>query len=101
MRRLVESWIEAEKIQHGNTLAAAIKRLNEKREMNVTSSRVSEWRRGVYVPSPIVLSQMLLRTLPWALQQSGIAVSAAQLLELEKRFWVLHEMDGQAKVELL
>jgi hypothetical protein len=101
MRRLVESWIEAEKIQHGNTLGAAIKRLNEKREMNVTSSRVSEWRRGVYVPSPIVLSQMLLRTLPWALQQSGIAVSATQLLDLEKRFWVLHEKDGQVKVELL
>jgi hypothetical protein len=101
MRRLVESWIEAEKHQHGNTLAAAIKRMNEKRKMQLTSSRVSEWRRGVYTPSPVVLSQMLLRTLPWALKQAGIAVSNAQFSELEKRLWIIKEKDGTAYVELL
>jgi hypothetical protein len=99
LRRLVESWIAAEQ-SYGNTLAAAIKRLNETREMNVTSSRVSEWRRGVYVPSPIVLSQMLLRTLPWALQQSGIAVSAPQLTALRNFLWVVKEKDGKTYFEL-
>lgn len=101
MRRLVESWIEAEQDFHGNTLAAAIKRMNEARDMRLTHSRVSEWRRGVYVPSPVVLSQMLYRTLPWALKQAGIAVSAAQFSELVKRLWVVGEKDGQAYIELL
>lgn len=101
MKRLVESWIEAEKNYHGNTLAAAIKRLNETREMRVTHSRVSEWRRGVYVPSPVVVSQMLLCTLPWALQRAGIAVSRPQFRELEKLLWVVREEGGNVYIELL
>ncbi len=101
MKRLVESWVAAEKHYHGNTLAAAIKRLNETREMKVTHSRVSEWRRGVYVPSPVVVSQMLLRTLPWALRQSGITASGPQFRELEKLLWVVREKDGQEYIELL
>jgi len=56
MRRLVESWVEAERAHHGNSLAEAIRRLNENRGMRVTHSRVSEWRRGVYAPSQLVLS---------------------------------------------
>ncbi len=101
MRRLVESWVEAEKRYHGNTLAAAIRRMNEKRGMRLTHSRVSEWRRGVYVPGQIVLSQMLLRTLPWALKQAGIEVSQAQLGELERLLWVTKEKDGLTYFELL
>jgi len=101
MRRLVESWVQAEKDYHGNTLAAAIKRMNEKRKMRLAPSRVSEWRRGIYTPSPIVLSQMLYRTLPWALEQAGIVVSNAQFTELVKRLWIVGEKDGKAYVELL
>jgi len=101
MRRLVESWIQAEKESHGNTLAAAIRRMNEKRGYRLTHSRVSECRRGVYVPSAIALSQMLYRTLPWALAKAGIAVSGPQLRELEKLLWMFEEKDGQTYFKLL
>jgi len=101
MRRLVESWLEAEREQHGNSLAQAIQRMNEKRGGSLTSSRVSEWRRGVYTPSQAILSRMLYRTLPWALQRAGIAASEAQYRELEKLIWVAEEKDGQMIVELL
>jgi len=101
MRRLVESWIEAEQDFHGNTLAAAIKRMNEARDMRLTHSRVSEWRRGVYVPSPVVLSQMLLRTLPWALGKAGIQVSAEQRDTLKSLLWKTYDEDGQQYIELL
>lgn len=101
MRRLVESWIEAEKIYHGNTLAAAIRRMNETRGMSLTHSRVSEWRRGIYAPSQLMLSQMLLRTLPWVLKQAGITASGRQFVELQKLLWVVTEKDGVSYVELL
>lgn len=101
MRRLVESWIEAEKADHGNTLAAAIGRMNEKRGTSLTHSRVSEWRRGVYVPSPIVLSQMLYRTLPWALAEAGITAGSQQYLALQALLWITTEKDKQTLVELL
>lgn len=101
MRRLVESWIAAEEGYHGNTLAEAIKRMNETRDMRLTHSRVSEWRRGVYVPSQVVLSQMLLRTLPWALRKAGIDVSAAQHSALEDLLWHTEVRDGQQYIELL
>ena len=101
MRRLVESWIEAERDHHGNRLAQAIRRMNEKRGGSLTHSRVSEWRRGVYVPSQVILSQMLYRTLPWALQRAGIAPSEAQYQELEKLLWMAQEKDGEIYVELL
>lgn len=101
MRRLVDSWINAEEEHYGNTLAAAIKRMNEKRGMRLTHSRVSEWRRGVYVPSQVVLSQMLYRTLPWALGRAGIQVSAAQRNALEELLWLTKVTNGQRYVELL
>lgn len=101
MRRLVESWIQAEEECYGNSRAAAIRRLNETRGLSITKSRVSEWRRGVCVPSQVVLSQMLFRTLPWALQQAGIEVSDEQLSQLERRLWVAEERDGQVHVDLL
>jgi len=101
MRRLVESWIQAEKEYHGNNLAAAIRRMNEKRGCHLMHSRVSEWRRGVYVPSQVVLSQMLFRTLPWALKNAGIAATKEQERRLEAFFWNIIEKDGQSCVELL
>lgn len=101
MRRLVESWIAAEKREHGNSLGQAIARLNERRGMRVTYSRVAEWRRGVYVPSQVVLSQMLFHTLPWALKQVGITVSNTQMRGLEAKLWVTHEKDGKSFVELI
>jgi hypothetical protein len=101
MRRLVESWLSAEEETYGNIPAAAIRRMNEKRKMRLTHSRVSEWRRGVYTPSPLILSQMLFRTLPWALRRAGIEVTQKQIHELEKLIWVVGEKDGQSHVELL
>lgn len=101
MRRLVESWIQAEREHHGNSLAAAIRRVNEKCGTKLTRSRVSEWRRGVYVPSQVILSQMLFRTLPWALEQAGIAASQPQFLELEKLLWLMEEKGGHHLFNLL
>lgn len=100
MKRLVKSWIEAE-MSRGNSLAAAIRRLNETQRRRVTHSRVSEWRRGVYVPSPIVLSYMLCRTLPWALSEAEVELSDAQLMVLRGLLWEIREQpDGQVFVEL-
>jgi hypothetical protein len=42
MRKLVESWIRVEKDFFGNNLAAAIRRMNEKRDTRLTHSRVAE-----------------------------------------------------------
>ncbi len=100
MRRLVESWIEAER-HRCQSIASAIKILNKDLGMNVTHSRVAEWRRGVYVPSQLVLSYMLRRTLARALQRVGITVSGAQLAELQKLLWVVREKDGRPEVELM
>ncbi len=101
MRRLVESWIEAERQHYGNNISAAIARMNEKRGTKLTHSRVSEWRRGVYVPSQVILSQMLLRTLPWALRQAGITATDDQVRELESFLWRMENRDGCWCVELL
>lgn len=83
MRRLVSSWIAAERELYGNSLAEAIRRMNDKRGCRVTHSRVSEWRRGVYVPSQVAISQMLYRTLPWALEKAGIHATKDQRRALE------------------
>ena len=101
MRQLVASWIQAEKAYHGNTLATAIRRMNEKRGMRLTHSRVSEWRRGVYVPSQVILSQMLFRTLPWMLKEAGITVTHSQFRQLENLLWRTEDKDGQTFFELL
>ena len=101
MRQLVESWVAAEKEHYGNSLAQAIRGVNEEQGKCLTPSRVSEWRRGIYTPSPLMLSQMLLRTLPWALKRAGIVVSAAQLHELRSCFWEILEEDGRKSAKLL
>src|SRR5437868_1757990 len=101
MRRLVESWITAEKEWHGNTLAAAVRRINEKRGTHITHSRVREWQRGRYRPSPLIISQMLLRTLPWALGNAGIEVADVQHRALTDSLWVTRIKDGQRIVDLV
>ncbi|OFW14499.1 MAG: hypothetical protein A3H27_06600 [Acidobacteria bacterium RIFCSPLOWO2_02_FULL_59_13] len=101
MKRLVESWTFAEWSHHHNRLAAAIRILNKDLGMNVTHSRVSEWRRGVYVPSQAVLSRMLLRTLPWALKKAGIQATENQIDALENMLWKFNVTDGQRHIELL
>lgn len=95
MQRLVESWVRAEKERYGNTLAAAIRRMNEQLNTKVTHSRVAEWRRGVYTPSQQAISTMLYRTLPWALEQSGATMSAAQWRTLEELLWDVTHEDGK------
>src|SRR5262245_60511649 len=101
MRRLVESWIRAEKALHGNNLAAAIRLLNDQRSMSITHSRVAEWRRGRYVPSQVCLSHMLLRTLPWALEQAGIPASLAQRYALVDLLWMTKKKPGETLIYLL
>ena len=53
------------------------------------------------MPSQLVISQMLLRTLPWALRKAGFRVTQEQFDALEKLIWVTGEKDGQSHVELL
>jgi cation transport ATPase len=101
MRRLVESWVQAEKELHGNNLAAAIKLLNETNESKVTHSRVSEWRRGVYAPSQVALSFMLYRVLPWALKQAGLEVSDSALEEIERHLWIVEYEGGSRYIETM
>ena len=100
MRRLVDSWVQAE-AACGNTLAEAIRVLNEGRGTKATHSRVAEWRRGRYVPQPRVLSYLLFRTLRHALSEAGIAVSDAQFEALTRQLWWMKEERGKTYVELL
>lgn len=101
MRRLVESWIEAEREHYGNNLAAAIQSLNDELGTHLRISRVAEWRRGRYVPAPKVLSYMLNRTLGWALRQAGICVSPEQRQVLDGALWVTYEKDGEPWFDLV
>jgi hypothetical protein len=95
MRQLVASWVEAEREYHGNRQAQALRELNEALGLSIRHSRVAEWRRGVYVPSQEVISQMLHRALPWLLEQSGIAAGPAQLRALDRLLWVHNEEGGR------
>jgi len=101
MRRLVESWIEAEKTGYRNTLGGAIKELNQECGIKLTYSRLAEWRRGKYTPSPKVLSQMLYRVLFWALLKAGIRATEAQLDALEELIWKVNVTNGERNIELL
>jgi hypothetical protein len=101
MRQLVNSWIAAERELHQKSLAEAIRRMNDKRGCRLTHSRVAEWRRGVYVPSQVAISQMLYRTLPWALEKAGIQATNDQMRALESLLWITFDKDGQRGVELL
>src|SRR3954452_22025795 len=100
MRRLVESWVTAER-SYGNAPVTAIRLMNEELGTKVTHSRVSEWRRGIYVPSPQALSYMLLRTLAWVIDDVGIPASDDQLHSLDRYFWNLSTDTNDGSVELL
>lgn len=101
MKRLVDSWVAAEKERYGNNLTAALQLLNDTLDTTTMHSRVSEWRRGRYKPSQGAISFMLYRTLPWALERSEIANSATQFQQLEDLLWESIEEEGQRSVELL
>jgi hypothetical protein len=89
MRRLVESWLAAEREYYGNNQTQAIALLNKQLGMRVTHSRVSEWRRGIYTPSQAVLSHTLWRALPWLLKEAGLDVTDAQLDHIDRNLWVV------------
>ena len=89
MRRLIESWVKAEKEYYGLTQAQAIKLLGATVDANITHSRLSEWRRGVYCPNPVVISEMLYRALPWILKQAGISATPRQLDLVDHLIWVI------------
>jgi hypothetical protein len=93
MRRLVESWVEAEKIGYRNTLGRAIEELNRECGIKLTYSRLGEWRKGKYTPSQKVLSQMLYRVLFWALIKAGIEATDAQL-DVGARPVPIHHMNS-------
>lgn len=99
MRRLVESWIEAEKA-YGYTLAEAIRHLNKDRGTKLTHSRVAEWRTGKYTPSPAIISYLLYNTLPWAIKKAGIQATETQLDALDELLWKTKMADGERHVEL-
>lgn len=86
MRRLVESWLTAER-SRGLSQADAIRQLNDILGAKHTHSRIAEWRRGRYAPSQDALSYMLFRTLPWAIDEVGIAVSDDQFRALVQKLW--------------
>ena len=88
MKRLVESWGKAEKNYYGNTQAQAIARLNKTLKLRITHSRVSEWKRGKYHPSALVLSEMLWRTLPWTLWIAALDISPTQQNQIDACLWV-------------
>jgi hypothetical protein len=101
MRRLVSSWVEAEKSGYRNTLGGAIKELNRECGIKVRHSRLGEWRKGKYAPSQRVLSQMLYRVLPWALMKVGIKATEEQLDALEDLIWNVRVTDGKRHIDLL
>jgi hypothetical protein len=101
MRQLVESWVEAERTGYRNTLAEAIKILSPECGITATHSRVAEWRKGKYTPSPRVLSHMLYRVYPWALLKAGLRASEAQLDTIDKLLWKVNTAGGERNIELL
>ena len=101
MRRLVNSWVDAEKSGYRNTMAGAIRELNKECGIALTHSRLAEWRKGKYTPSPEVLSQMLYRVLPWALMRIGLKATDEQLDALEDLLWNVNLKDGERYIEHL
>jgi hypothetical protein len=100
MKQLVNSWVEAERGGYGNTLAGAIKELSQECGMKLTHSRLSEWRRGLYTPSPKVIAYMLYRVYPWALLKVGIKATDAQLDGLEDLMLDMKTVDGDRHLDL-
>ncbi len=101
MKQLVASWIKAEQEWHSHSLPAALEQMNRALNTATTPSRVSEWRRGVYVPSTEAISYMLAQTLPWAMKASGISIQNDQNQRLTELLWETGVEDGEAFVELL
>jgi hypothetical protein len=101
MQQLVSSWVEAQKNGYRNTLGVAITELNKVCGTKLTYSRLAEWRRGKYTPSPKVLSHLLYWVLPWALMKVGIKATEAQLDALEDLIWNVQVKDGERNIELL
>jgi hypothetical protein len=101
MQQLVSSWVDAQKNGYRRTLSVAIKELNKVCGIKLTYSRLAEWRKGKYTPSPKVLSHMLYWVLPWALMKVGIKATDAQLDALEDLIWRVNKADGQRNIELL
>jgi hypothetical protein len=101
MRQLVISWVTAQKAGYRTELPAAIEALNRECGINVTHSRLAEWRAGKYTPSQKVLSHMLYSVLPWALREVGLQATEAQLDALEELIWAVTVKDGERQIELL
>lgn len=99
MKRLVNSWVEAELRGYGNTLAGAIKELNQECGIKLNHSRLSEWRRGRYTPSPQVIAYMLYKVWPWALLKVGITATEAQLDGLEDLLLDMKMIDGDRQLD--
>lgn len=85
--KLVDTWIAAEKKLYGNSQGKAVHELNAQLEMSVSQSRVSEWRRGVYLPSVLVVGYMLARSLSFMLREAGIAFTEGDVNRLESLIW--------------
>lgn len=100
MKTLVNSWVEAELTGYGNTLAGAIKELSQECGIKLTYSRLSEWRRGLYTPSPKVLAYMLYKVYPWALQKVGLKATSAQLDGLEDLVLDMKLIDGDRHLDV-
>jgi hypothetical protein len=62
-------------------------------------SRLSEWRRGKYTPTPKVASQMLFDTLPWAMEKAGISVTREQQDALDDLLWNFTVTDGNRQIK--
>ena len=101
MRQLVSSWVEAERNGYRNTLRGAINELSQECGIKLTYSRLAEWRRGKYTPSQQVISQLLYRTLPWALLKVGIKATEAQLDALEDLLLNVRVVDGERHIDPL
>jgi hypothetical protein len=101
MKQLVNSWIEAELRGYGNTLACAIKELSQECGIKLTHSRVAEWRKGKYTPSPNVIAYMLYKVYPWALVKVGITATESQLDALEDLVLNMKLVDGDRHLDLV
>lgn len=101
MRQLVASWIKAEQYRYGHSLSAAVALMNQTIGSATTTSRVSEWRRGVYVPSTVAVSYMLSQTLPWAIRESACPFTRDQYQMLAALLWQTGVEHGETYTELL
>lgn len=100
LKRLVNSWVDAELNGYGNTLSGAIKDLSQECGTKLTHSRLAEWKRGRYTPAPKVIAYMLYRVYPWALMKVGINATDAQLDRLEDLMLDMKLVEGDRQLDL-